>query len=667
MTSLHIDFETRSTVDLRAAGLHVYAADPSTAPWCLAYCFDDSKVWLWLPDDFLDHKMLIAHVSSGGEVVAHNAQFEFAIWNEILHKRYGWPPLRREQMRCTMAQCYAMGLPGALEMAAAALGLKSQKDMDGHATMLRLSRPRSTDPVVWWNDSAKLEKLYAYCKQDVETERELDKRLLQLSPTERQVWLVDQDINDRGVYVDVPAVTKAIEVIENEIESLHGRMRHATGDMVARCTNVGDLSAWVRAQGVDTVGVAKADILELLGDRDVPGHVKDALVLRQEAGKSSTAKLKKILAGIGDDNRIRGMFQYHGAGTGRWAGRRIQLQNLPRPKIDQDDIEEVLDNMDRDFIDVWHGPPLQIISDCLRGFLTAAPGHDLIAADYANIEGRVLAWEAGEEWKLAAFKDQDAHPGDKSKDLYNVIYARSFGVEMSSVGKFERSVGKVEELALGYQGGVGAFQTMAKGYGVTVSDTKAEEIKVLWRKANPKIVAYWYLLEDAALAAVRNPGSTQVVAAKGGAGSGWGAYCEVRYRVKGSFLWCRLPSGRSLCYPYPRLKEIETPWGEMKEQVHYMTMDSITNRWTETHTYGGKLAENNTQAIARDLLAEAIVRAEGSGWSVVMHVHDEIVCEHPRGSGTLALFEKEMAELPQWARGLPVVAKGWRGKRYRKD
>jgi DNA polymerase len=310
-------------------------------------------------------------------------------------------------------------------------------------------------------------------------------------------------------------------------------------------------------------------------------------------------------------------------------------------------------------MDLLYGAPMTIISDCIRGMITAAPGHVLVAADFANIEGRVLAWLAGESWKLGAFTAFDEGKGE---DIYKLTAGKIYGKTAKEVSKDERQIGKVAELALGYQGGVGAFQTMARGYGVKISDERAEEIKVAWREAHPRIKNYWYALEESASMAVQHPGNKFKVRA--------GSPGEISFLLKGSFLFCQLPSKRVLSYPYPKLKPKETGWGEIKEQIHYMKVNGLTNKWEETHTYGGSLAENVTQAVARDVLAEAIVRCEEDAWPVVLHVHDEIVCEvedpQDRSQRWLDEFEGLVSKNPIWADGLPIAAAGWIGKRYRK-
>jgi DNA polymerase len=361
---LFLDFETRSIVDLKKCGAEVYARHPSTEVMCTGVAFDDEAPLVFSWGKLSEAE--ISHVKSGGAVVAHNAPFELAIWNYCGVKKYGWPPLHPEQIDCTMARAYAMALPGSLADAANALGLTQNKDSVGHRIMMQLSQPKKMIPggclqcegdsdcpdcygtgmgIDWYTPIThpdKFQALNAYCVQDILVERELDKRLLALSPSERKVWILDRTINDRGVQVDVESAKAAMALVEAEKERLDAEMRKITGGAVATCSAVAQITAWLTSLGVKAVGVTKADVTALLDREDLPAVAKAALQLRQEAAKSSTAKIEAMLRGVCGDGRLRGMFQYNGAGaTGRWAGRRVQLQNLPRSKMKQTEIEAV--------------------------------------------------------------------------------------------------------------------------------------------------------------------------------------------------------------------------------------------------------------------------------------------------------------------------------------
>jgi len=657
MAVLHIDDETRSAADLKLVGLDNYARDPSTDIWCKAFAFDSDVTQLWTPDGATDSNAVKAareHIRRGGKVCAHNAAFERAI-SEHVTPAYGWPALQISQLVCTMAMAYAMGLPGSLDGAAAALGIEQRKDAKGSRVMMQLAKPRKVSDdgtPVWWDDETKLQTLYDYCKQDVEVERALHKRMVELSADEQSLWHLDQTINARGIQIDRQAIDAAIDLVTAEKIRLDEAMRKATGNVVAGCTDVRQLTAWLRFNGVQLTGVAKADVVDMLSANDVPENCKEALRLRQEAAKSSTAKLVAMRERAGPDGRMRGLFQYHGAATGRWAGRGPQPHNFPRPALlhEQDDIEDVIAHFGQpEYLRVFYGDPMPLVADCMRGMIVAGPGKELVCCDYSNIEGRVLAWLAGEEWKLQAFRDFDASTG---ADLYLLAYAKGFRCSLEAAKPF-RQVGKVMELALGYGGGVGAFQKMARGYGVVVSDERADELKVAWRGAHPKVVKFWRDLEDAAIRAVQEGGTHKV---RG-----------IAFKVAGSFLWCQLPSKRVLCYPYPQIRNKETPWGTVAPALTYMAVNGVTRKWERCDTYGGSLAENVTQAVARDILVAGMRAVEAIGAPVVMHVHDEIVCECNLHEISVDEIATVMSNVPHWATGLPVAATGWQGQRYRKD
>ena len=701
--NLHIDFETFSACDLKTAGLDNYAKHPSTGVHCMAYAFDDEPVVVLeangrpnaagVANDFhypADREFWW-HVKRGGLVYAHNAAFELAIWNNVCAPKYGWPPLKAEQCRCTMAMAYAMSLPGGLEEASNALAVGIAKDMKGARVMMQLAQPKA-DGSLWKpeDDPAKFQQLYDYCKQDVEVERALHARMMELSDEEQKLWTLDYTINQRGIQIDLDAVNAAIRLVAAEKARLDREMLRTTGGVVGSCTEVQLLVKWVRSQGVEVKGLAKADVLDALSG-ELPARVRAALNLRKEAAKSSTAKLIAMRDAASSDGRVRGALQYHGANTGRWAGRRVQFHNVPRPFLKPAQVDDAVAHFgDRDYLDIMYAPPLDVIVSCLRGMIVPRDGYDLVAADFANIESRVLAWLAGAEWKLDVFREYDAGTGP---DIYLVAASWAYGQAPATL-KQHRQEGKVIELGYGFGGGAGAAFTMAKTYNVdlyklapTVRALASDEmrdaaakmwrsfrkkyaaeqepaflagdiIKQFYRAKNPQIVRYWADLESAAI----NACELGVVCKSGPAGR------QVQFKKNGSFLWCKLPSGRVLCYPYPVVKENPVPWGGTKPALFYWSVNGTTNKWEETNTYGGSLAENVTQAVARDLLADGMMSLEHHGYPVIMHVHDEIVVEIPSTSddGSLKRIESLMSQTPSWAAGLPVTAEGWRARRYRK-
>ena len=691
MTALRLDFETRSAVDLEKVGAHVYAVDPTTDVWCAAYCFDDGPIRAWrmgepIPLDIWEH------VTTGGEVHAYNANFERLIWREVMGPRYGWPVPTIEQYHCTMAAAMAMSLPGGLDECAPALGLDIGKDMVGYRLMLQMCRPRKKDAggIVWWYEPAKLDRLVEYCRTDVDVERRVAARVLPLSEKERQVWLLDQVINDRGVQIDRPLCEVMDRIVDELLVGFNKAMALATDYAVTACSQTAKLVKWLTAQGVPTDSVAKEALEELLVRDDLPEAARRALELRQWATKTSTAKIPQMLHRSVTDGRARGNLQYHGAGTGRWAARGIQLQNLPRPSFKKN--AEVLQAIDiaraggsKALNLVYGEKAMDAVVNCIRGLIVAGPDNVLMSADFSNIEGRVLAWLAGQEDKLDAFRAFDAGTGP---DLYKVTAAGIYDVPLAEVDDKARQTGKVAELALGYQGGVGAFSKMAKVYRLKLADLygtvygtatssnidlaksaydqrgkgsglgreawlAAELVKLAWRQRYPKIVDFWADLETAALLAMEKEGETV-----------WTG--RIAYRKVGSFLWCRLPGGRVICYPYPRVELVEQPWGGTRRQIIYKAVDQYTRKWGDKKFYGGLAAENVTQAVARDVMVDAMLRVEAAGYPLVLTVHDELVGEPERDYGELREFTELMSVVPDWLKGCPIAVAGWSGDRYRK-
>lgn len=722
---LHLDGETRSTVDLPKCGAYVYFDDPSTDIWCVAYSFGDDpseEPELWLPGEPCP-EAIVDHVINGGLVYAWNVAFERLMWEALLATEHGWPMPEPEQFRCTMSEALAQNLPGKLEQAAPAIGLDIVKDNAGHRLMLQMSKPRRPrkdepkDALLWWDDEDRKQRLYAYCKQDVRTEKAIASKVLRLRPAELEIFLLDARINSRGVYIDANLCRMANVVVKEATSTLNQEMKEVTDYAVSSVANHTQLTQWLKLQGVDTDSVAKDVIEDLLIRDDISDDCRRALELRQEGAKTSTAKIAAMLRRRQKDGRMRGNLQYYGAGaTGRWAARGAQLQNLTRPVILKGEGEEFAEMVDdaveaimsgnTRMIEMMYDQPLTLVSDCIRSMICAPDGRDLLSSDYSNIEGRIVAWLAGQEDKLEAFRAFDRGEGP---DLYLVAASGVFGLSIEDSRPY-RQIGKVSELSLGYQGGPRAFAKMGRNYGMRmeqVSDTildaatdelidaakegwpkrgrftgmrkdswmAAEVIKLGWREKNNLIRDYWNEIEDAAVSAVSQPG--EIFTAN-----------RIKYRFVRPFLFCQLPSGRMLCYPYARLEAmvqaksksgeyIITSWKDAQRrglgivrdvapQIRYKSLDQFTRKWKEKAFYGGLGVENVTQAIARDVMAEAMLRVEEMGYEIVLTVHDEIVAEVDKGFGDLEEFNEVMAELPKWCPGLPITVAGWRGKRYRK-
>jgi DNA polymerase bacteriophage-type len=693
MPKLHLDFESRSVVDLKTTNVYVYAEHETTDCWGASYSVDDGPVQDWERGEPVPFEIIEA-ANDGWTVCAWNAAFERTMWRLLCTRKYGWPDVSKLRWDCTMARAYAMALPGSLDGAAKAVKLPIEKDDAGHRLMMKMARPRKMEGsvITWWDDEDHRSRLIKYRRQDVAVEVEMDKKLLQLRPFEKQIYALDQLINDRGFAVDVALVERAQEVVDRSVDRLDAAMKEVTAGGVAGCSNVQQLRQWLAAQGVHIDSLDKEHI-EILLLRDLPPAARRAVELREEASKVSTAKLKKMLAcRLPATGRVNGSLQYHAASTGRWGGRGVQPQNFKRPDMDDPEIDTALNTIrfGPDAVAMAYEKPMSTVSNCMRGMLCAGTGRRYLSADYSNIEGRTNAWLAGEQWKLDAFSAYDQKLGP---DLYLVAASKIFGIPVERA-KPHRQIGKVSELALGFQGGPGAFAAMARTYQLKIGDhfetvwnavsddvrdkvTEAwnergrgsgmpkrdwmagEAIKVPWRAGHPKIVAFWWDLENCVVEALESPG--RVVTLR-----------NLSFLYRGNTFFIRLPSGRSLVYPFARLVMKETPFKDkdgnpvMKPGMRYKGVDSFTKRWGDIDTYGGKLCENIVQAVARDVMAEAMVRVEAAGYPIVLTVHDEILAEPRAEFGSLDEFSQIMAVNPPWAFGLPITVDRWEGQRYRK-
>lgn len=721
---LHCDFETRATADLKKVGIALYARHPQTDVWCMAWAIDDEPVQVWYPGQRLPGRVAY-HVANFGTVCAHNAAFEWHIWQFVCRTRYNFPPLSYKQLDCTAARAAVMGLPRDLAgLARDGLKMPVEKDDAGRRLMLQMMKPRKTfgmddgvsayrgDPLLytinevgdkdcnyyvheWWADEDRIERLSAYCAQDVVVERAADKRLRPLTPSHRKTWLMDFELNYiRGVQIDMDLVLKAQAVVDVSIKQYDKDLKALTRGAVSGVTKVKDLTTWVRSRGVEIEGLGKDLVVEYL-KLDLPDDVRQALTLRQEAGKSSLGKLPTIVNRTNADGRTHDLLLFNGAGPGRWSGKGIQLHNLPRPSLKKGDVAYVIDVLksDRtaqakaDVLQLLYGSAPQAVSDSIRGMVIAAPGKTLFVRDFANIEGRCMARIAGEDWKLTAFADFDAGHGP---DLYKVAIARIMGVRVEDVDDFLRQIGKVAELSLQYEGGVNAFVTMAKNYGVKIGEyfgvitssadpdlvsraewgwekyghkmglderswIAAEVVKLAWRAKHPAIVALWKGLVEAAVSAMRDRGTVY-------------HYRDVAYqrgRIGGvTYLICKLPSGRLLYYPHAKLEVKKTSWGAERETVTYWGVDSVTRKWTQSSLYGGLAGENVCQADAYDFLVEAMHRTNEAGYPPVLSVHDENIAE--RSGGDENEYHRLMAERPWWAPDMPLAVEGFMSERYRK-
>jgi len=691
------DAETYSSVRIER-GLDQYLTGVEPLIW--TYCDETSLVECWdiasgarMPSRFEDN-MLDERVKK----VAQNAQFDRAVANAA----FGWasPP---SQWHCTMAQAYAHALPGSMEMLGPVMGLP--EDMQKLASGKKLiqlfcvphkGKPRATaqtHPVEW-------QQFIDYGVQDTAALRELYKRLPKYNyqGEHYDLWVLDQEINQRGFSIDLPLCEQAVKICDTLKEKLNAEVEALTdGAITAATQRQRVLNHMVGEYGFMMLDLTSDTIKTMLKeDKTLTPDARRLLEIRLESAMTSQAKYKRALERVGPDGRMRYTLQYAGAGrTGRWAGRGFQPHNMPRPKREADETEnEIIPAILDGTLPQKVNDINQACADAIRGAIIAAPGCELLVGDWSNIEGVCLAWEAKAESKLKAFRANYSDP-DNNPDIYVHGYSESFGVPAASVDGKQRQMGKGLELSMGYGGGVGAFINVAASYGLDLDElgrvvpgivpaevyNKADKawqrafirgedlglepdvyiacdaLKQVYRKANSEIVQMWWDVERAVKWAIERRGSVHHV-----------ARCKIWCTT--AWLVIELPSGRRLLYAQPEVKryvEYDEEKGQINERKVIRYMAAKAKQWRMDRTYGGKIAENITQAIANDVLRAAMLRVDAEGYQQVLHVHDEIVAEGLIGLFDINAFLALMEEPLPWAPDLPLKAAGYVATRYRKE
>lgn len=643
--TLLLDLETFSSADLPRTGAVKYAEAEDFEILLMSYAWDDGPVELW---DFTacgaPPWLREALLDPGVLKVAWNISFERACLDAALD--IYTPP---EQWRDAMALAAMNGLPMSLEAAGAALRLEEQKLDSGKALIRYFCKP--CKPTIANGGRTrnrpehapeKWAQFRAYCLRDTEVERTIYRRLLsfRVPDWERALEALDARMNDRGVLVDLELVRAAVD--------LDGTVRAGHKEELARLTglenptSVAQLKGWLKEAGVETESLDKAAVAALREKVHDP-TVQRVLALRQLLGKTSTTKYQAILDAACHDGRIRGLLQYYGAGrTGRWAGRRVQLQNLAQNHLDDlDAVRTLVRERDLETLMLAFDSVPDTLSQLIRTALIAKPGHTFLVADYSAIEARVINYLAGERWANEAFAN--------GEDIYCKTASMTFGVPVvkHGVNGHLRQRGKVMVLGLGYGMGAARFEDYARNYGVHFEPGEAERLVAQWRRTSPTIPRLWRAVETAAKQALRTPGRTFEVP------------CGIRYRRDADALRCRLPSGRVLSYWGARLD----PDGS----ISFLGQDQQTRRWARRATWGGSLVENCSQAVARDCLAVALLRLDAEGYQTVFTVHDEVIVEEPIGGRSWRDVAEVMGRPIDWAPGLLLTGDGYETPYYKKD
>ena len=669
---LILDYETFSEADLKKVGGYEYSKHPSTEVMCASWRIGTraelkdqlkrkvkAKYWAlrWRNNPRVkeNEKELRAALLDPTIIkVAHNAMFEQVITLNVLSRHIPLGPIGHNHSAkhwlCTATLAASHALPRKLEDACIVMKLPVKKDMTGHRLMLKHSKPRKpskNNPATRHTDSTEFKKIVSYCVTDVDAETHLFLEMPPLSEQERRVWILDQKINLRGFLIDRMLVNKILKMIAEEVKSLNAEVRIITNGAIQSANQRDVVLNWLKAHGCHLLDLKAKTVEDAINEGLATGVCKRVLEIRQAVSKTSTAKYKAFELRTRTDGRLRDSLLYWAASTGRWGGKGVQPQNFPRGNAieDSDYCAEICSKENLETIRLLFGDPMEAFSSILRNMIIPSEGHDLFVSDYAGIEARILFWVAKHEEGIDAFLND--------KDLYKEMATVIYNCSLEMIDKLKRFVGKEAILGCGYGMGFKKFMETTAKKGVIVDEKTAKRAVDAYRSKHKLIPILWKNIERAAIYAVENP--TKKISMN-----------RTVWFMGGNFLYCQLPSGRKLAYYKPEIRHVKTPWGEKAPKLYHWGVDGYTRKWKLSGTYGGKLVENVVQAIARDLLSEAMIRIENSGFDVTFHVHDELIGEAPKGKKTIEEFDNLMSIVPAWANGAPIKVEGWMGQRYRK-
>lgn len=732
-----IDFEGRSACDLRKHGSWRYAKHETTEVMCLAYKLPhipEIQLWHRAHPEYLIAESpppveLFNFIAQGGEVEAHNAFFERMLWRHIMVPRYGWPEMPHLQWRCSAAKASASSLPRGLNDACKAMGLSIEKDMVGNRLMLKMCKPRKPRKAereewaaawgkdtpmghLWHEDEEDIYRQWDYCKSDVAAEIELSESIPDLSDDELAVWQMDQAMNEKGVRFDLDMAHAALYVATEWKKVLNQELEAMTG--ISAGSKRAQVKAWLEEhEELELPDTAATTLTWYIEREPISGRAQRVMEIMMDVNRTSTRKYQAMIDKCDpDDWCARDMLMYHGAGTGRWSSKSVQVHNFPARDLIVKDFEEAAEcikSRDVEWCQAMYGDVMKLLSHSLRGAIIPREGKHFMVADYSAIEARVVLWLADDKPALDVFLRGDDIYCDMASGIYGYPVIKKQHTS-------ERQFGKQAILGLGYSMGFLTFLLTCRKYGIffprsdvirimgleklekyeawvrnylcmdmdkgpitidPASKRQAAKVKrrlVEEREKPAKIIHELALMKYVVdvyrnrYSAVKQMWTDQERAAIRAVQKGDRVECgKVTWFVEDDFLYCELPSKRRIAYRSPEVKLTRTSWGEAKPALRYMSVNGVTRKWERTATYGGKIVENITQAVARDIMANAMMLAdEGAVYDTVMSVHDELVSEVDKDKGTVQDFEDLMSDIPEWAAGCPITAEAERMPRYKK-